>query len=363
MKHKYEEVEESIIDWAKTGRYKPHEKIPTESELMEIFKVSRHTIRKAIGDLVSLQYVYRIQGSGIYLSNWTENSTNIIDTKNVAVLTTHISNYIFPDIIRGMEDTLYSESYSLLLSSTNNNVMFENSNLKNLLAHKIDGLILEPTKSAYQSQNIGYLNNIIDKNIPFVMINACYAGLDSPSLRVDDFKGGKLATNHLISLGHTNLMGIFKVDDSQGINRMNGFISECQENNIAPIPGQILTYLSEEITTSLPPKIEYALKSVKKPTGIFCYNDEIAFMVLTIAEKLNLRVPEDLSIVGFDDSHLAVVMNPNLTSITHPKEQMGKDAANLIIKLINNNNKFEPTDSILYDPELVVRNSTCEIKK
>lgn len=363
MKHKYEEVEESIINWAITGKYKPHEKIPTESELMEMFKVSRHTIRKAIGDLVSLQYVYRIQGSGIYLSDWTENNANLTNTKNVAVLTTHISNYIFPDIIRGMEDTIYAESYSLLLSSTNNNVMFENSNLKNLLAHKIDGLILEPTKSAYQSQNIGYLNNIITKNIPFVMINACYAGLNVPSLLVDDFKGGKLATNHLISLGHKNLMGIFKVDDSQGINRMNGFISECQENNIPPTPGQILTYLSEEINSSLPHKIEYALKSEKRPTGIFCYNDEIAFIALTIAEKLDLKVPEDLSIVGFDDSHLSVIMNPNLTTITHPKEQMGKDAAKLIIKLINNNNKFQSSDSILYEPKLIMRNSTCEIKK
>ncbi|MDS0524222.1 GntR family transcriptional regulator [Clostridium sp. SHJSY1] len=362
MKHKYEEVEESIINWAKTSKYKPHEKIPTESELMEMFKVSRHTIRKAIGDLVSLEYVYRIQGSGIYLSDWAENSANLTNTKNVAVLTTHISNYIFPDIIRGVEDTLYAEFYSLLLSSTNNNVMFENSNLKNLLAHKIDGLILEPTKSAYQNQNIGYLNNIIAKNIPFVMINACYPGLNAPSLRVDDFKGGKLATKHLISLNHKNLMGIFKVDDSQGINRMNGFISECQENNIPPTPGQILTYLSEEITSSLPQKIEYALRSEKRPTGIFCYNDEIAFMVLTIAEKLNLKVPENLSLIGFDDSHLSIIMNPNLTTIIHPKEQMGKDAANLIIKLINNNNKFDTNDSILYEPEIVVRSSTCEKK-
>lgn len=361
MKHKYEEVEESIINWAVTAKFKPHEKIPTESELMKMFNVSRHTIRKAIGDLVSMEYVYRIQGSGIYISDLAEDKENLKNTKNVAVLTTHISNYIFPSIIKGMEDTLYLESYSLLLSSTNNNVMFENSNLKNLLAHKIDGLILEPTKSAYPSQNIGYLNNIISRNIPFVTINASYSELNVPSLRVDDFKGGKLAANHLISLGHTRLMGIFKVDDSQGINRMNGFISECQDNNIPPSPWQILTYLSEEIGSSLPAKIENALKTKKRPTAIFCYNDEIAYITLTIAHNLNIKIPEELSIIGFDDSHLAVMMHPNLTSISHPKEQMGKDAANLIIKLINNNNSFEASDSILYEPKLIVRESTCKI--
>lgn len=362
MKYKYEEVEKSIIDWIVAGKYKTHEKIPTESELMKMFNVSRHTIRKSIDDLVTTQYLYKKQGSGIYISDWTENKENLKNTKNVAVLTTYISNYIFPNIIRGMEDALYAESYSLLLSSTNNNVMFENINLKNLLAHKVDGLILEPTKSAYQSPNIGYLNNIISKNIPIVTIDTSYPEINVPSLRTDDFKGGKLATNHLISLGHKKLMGIFKVDDLQGINRMNGFITECQENNISPSSGQILTYLSEEIDSSLPSKIESTLKSEKRPTGIFCYNDEIAYIVLTIANKLNIKIPEELSIVGFDDSQLAVIMQPTLTSITHPKEQMGKDAANLIIKLINNNNHFEASDSILYDPKLIIRKSTAPIK-
>ncbi|MCB2294950.1 GntR family transcriptional regulator [Clostridium algoriphilum] len=361
MKHKYEEVIEAIINWAITEKYKPNEKIPTESELMSLFNVSRHTVRRAISDLSAQQYVYRIQGSGIYLSDWKQNSIHLKKNKNIGVLTTHISNYIFPDIIKGIEDTLYAESYSLLLSSTSNNIMFENSNLKNLLAHKIDGLILEPTKSAYQIHNLEYLNSIISQNIPIIMINASYYEINVPSLRVNDFNGGVMATNHLISLGHSNITGIFKVDDSQGIHRMNGFITECQNNDIPPSKNQILTYLSEEVETILPQRIEVVLKSEKRPTGIFCYNDEIAYMVLNIAHKLNLRIPEDLSIIGFDDSMLSKIMDPKLTSITHPKEQMGIDAAKLIIKLVNNNNQFEDSDSILYEPSLVIRNSTVSL--
>ena len=116
MKHKYEEVIDKIIDWAMTEKYKPNDKLPTESELMSLFNVSRHTIRRAISDLNVQQYVYRIQGSGIYLSDWKQSSIHLKKNKNIGVLTTHISNYIFPDIIRGIESTLYSESYSLLLS-------------------------------------------------------------------------------------------------------------------------------------------------------------------------------------------------------------------------------------------------------
>ena len=362
MIHKYKEVKNKIIEWAHNERYKPHEKIPTESELMAMFNVSRHTIRKAISDLDAEQYVYRIQGSGIYLSNWRENDIYLKKNNNVGVLTTHISNYIFPDIIRGVETLICAEAYSLLVSSTNNNVMFENSNLKNLLAHKIDGLILEPTKSAYQAHNIGYLTNMLTQNIPFVMINASYPEIKAPSLLVDDFIGGKIATEHLISLGHKHIMGIFKVDDSQGIKRMNGFVAKCQEHDILPTSNQILTYLSEETKTVLPQRIETILKSEKRPSGIFCYNDEIAYMVINIAHSLGLKIPEELSIVGFDDSSLSKIIEPNLTSLTHPKENMGRDAAKLIIKLIKNGNHYEDSDSILYEPKLIIRNSTSRFK-
>ncbi|OBR91383.1 arabinose metabolism transcriptional repressor [Clostridium ragsdalei P11] len=361
MKHKYEKVKEEIISWAVNEKYKPHEKIPTESELMELFKVSRHTIRRAISDLAAEKYLYRLQGSGIYVSDFKQNEIYLTNNKNVGVLTTYISNYIFPDIIRGIEDTLYDESYSLLLSSTKNNIMLESSNLKNLLAHKIDGLIVEPTKSAYQSPNMGYFNNLIEQDIPFIMINASYSQVKVPSLCVDDLKGGNIAAKYLITLGHKNIAGIFKVDDLQGVHRMNGFITGCQESNVLLRQDKILTYLSEETNTLLPEKIKNVLKQEKRPTGIFCYNDEIAYMVLNIAYNLKLKVPEDLSIIGFDDSPMATIMEPKLTSITHPKEKMGIDAAKLIIRLINNNNHFNECDSILYEPEIVIRSSTTSI--
>mgnify|MGYP001007723945 FL=1 len=78
MKHKYEIVKEKIIKWVVNEKYKPHDKIPTESELMNLFKVSRHTVRRAISDLASERYVYRIQGSGIYLSDFKETELYLI---------------------------------------------------------------------------------------------------------------------------------------------------------------------------------------------------------------------------------------------------------------------------------------------
>ncbi|WP_039652872.1 GntR family transcriptional regulator [Clostridium tyrobutyricum] len=359
MKHKYQQVKDKIIQWGIDEKYKLHEKLPTESQLMELFNVSRHTIRKALSDLLHEQYIYTIQGSGVYLSDW-KNIISIKSNKTIGILTTYISDYIFPEIIRGLEDTLYAKSYSMLLSSTNNNIMFESNNLKNLLAHRIDGLIIEPTKSAYQGHNTGYFSNLIKHNIPFIMINASYEDVKVPSLLVNDFKGGSLACEHLLNLGHKYILGIFKVDDSQGIQRMNGFISSYQKNNMHLNTIQIMTYLSEEISDILPQKIKSSLESKNRPTAIFCYNDQIAITAMNIAKTLDLSVPKDLSIIGFDDSALCEIIQPNLTSITHPKKQMGIDAANLITKLIDNNNNFDDSDSIIYEPTLIVRNSTSK---
>ncbi|WP_406541983.1 GntR family transcriptional regulator [Clostridium ljungdahlii] len=93
MKHKYEKVKEEIISWAVNEKYKPHEKIPTESELMELFKVSRHTIRRAISDLAAEKYLYRLQGSGIYVSDFKQNEIYLTNNKNVGCL-----QHIFPTI-------------------------------------------------------------------------------------------------------------------------------------------------------------------------------------------------------------------------------------------------------------------------
>ena len=91
------------------------------------------------------------------------------------------------------------------------------------------------------------------------------------------------------------------------------------------------------------------------PTAIACYNDKLAIQIIDVIRSLDLRVPEDVSVVGFDDYQLSKYIDPSLTTLVHPKEKMGIDAGNAIIKMINKEN----VDSITYDPEMIIRNSTA----
>ncbi len=357
------------MEWISNGEVMPGEKIYSENELVKMFGVSRHTIRQAIGDLVHEGWLYREQGAGTFCSdplNQTEEKEQSPkeNGKNIGLITTYISDYIFPLIIKGIESYLSTKGYSLILASTDNNVEKEKQCLQSMLNRNIDGLIVEPTKSSSYNPNIHYYLELEKNHIPYLMINQYYSQLSPPHIILDDEKGGFIATEHLIKLGHEKVIGVFKTDDMQGIYRMQGFIRAFREHQLQLFPEMIVNFSTEEQDNSLFEKLKNILiSSDLHPTGIVCYNDQTALRVLNLLRELKLRVPEDISIVGYDDSYLAEATETKLTSVTHPKMDMGVEAAKWIVSAFEN--KFSGSSSlgsIIYDPQLVIRSSTLSTK-
>lgn len=367
---KYIMVKEKIKEWILSGDIKPGEKIYSENELVKMFGVSRHTIRQAVGDLVHEGWLYREQGAGTFCTKPDDQADTMtkktaVNGKNIGVITTYISEYIFPAIIRGIESYLSDHGYSLTLACTDNDVEKEKQCIQTMLNRNIDGLIVEPTKSSSFNPNIHYYLELEQNKIPYLMINQFYPELMPTSIIVDDEKGGFIATNHLIELGHEKIIGIFKTDDLQGVNRMKGFIRAFREHNIPFFPEMVISYTTEEKDTKLLEKLQQILFSSETiPTGIVCYNDQIALSVLNLLREHKKKVPEDISIVGYDDSYLAEASGVKLTSITHPKMDMGIEAAKRIISAVENRNlpDFTP-QSLVYNPELVIRSSTAPVKR
>nr|WP_180349967.1 GntR family transcriptional regulator [Bacillus sp. D386] len=356
MMKKYEQVKMEIKKLIEEGDYIPDQRISSEYSLTQQFGVSRHTVRKAINDLVNEGWLYTEQGSGTFCA---DRNTNQPSEKTIALLTTYISNYIFPSIINGVESYLSSKGYTLLLYSTNNDLNKEKLCLENISNRGIAGLIVEPTKSNYYNPNLKYYLNLERKKIPYLMINAYYPELHPYRLTVDDELGAYMATEHLIKLGHGRIAGIFKTDDQQGVKRMQGFIKAHREYSIPILPNMILPCTTIEKDKVLNEEFMGLLNSEQRPTGLFCYNDEIALSALDVIREYGISVPDDLSIVGFDDSNLATASEVKLTTIRHPQFEMGRQAAETIIQLIEN--KVDGDPSIRYKPELILRNSTRKL--
>ncbi|WP_018924976.1 GntR family transcriptional regulator [Salsuginibacillus kocurii] len=363
MTPKYKTVKQHLKSKILDGSYQPYQKISSEHKLMEQFKVSRHTIRQAIGELVSEGWLYREHGAGTFCADRSHNNSTSAP-KNIALITTYISDYIFPHLIRGAESYLSERGYNVILFSTNNDFNKERMALENILSQKVDGIIVEPTKSAFTNPNINYYLNLENLGIPYVMINAYYEELEPPSIIMDDEKGAYLSTDHLLSQGHENVVGIFKTDDLQGVKRMKGFVKAHRKHRLNIHPENLITYATEEKDSKPSEKINKLLDNkTGRPTGIVCYNDELVIQVLKVIRGLNLKVPENISIIGFDNSHFTEATEIKFTSVAHPKMKMGEKAAEMIVDMVENSKMNDnATNSIVYEPELVVRTSSSPLK-
>lgn len=352
---KYMQVKREILAWFHAGVIKPGDVMPSENELADRFTVSRQTVRQAFGELETEGWLRRVQGKGTYASLPESSGTEAIRT--VGLITTYISDYIFPHIVRGAEAALRSRGYRLLLSSTDNDKGRERESLEMMLGQPLSGLIIEPTKSAEGNPNLSYFLSLDYRNIPYVMINEKYPELDSPCLKSDDQLGGCLAARHLLGLGHERIAGFFKMDDLQGVNRLKGYLQAHRERGIPILPEMVIHYGTEEKRTK---PAEAALRLLQqesgRPTAFICYNDELAVQLMEIIRQAGLSVPDDIALVGFDDSSLATATEIKLTTLTHPKTDMGIDAVELLLAMIEG--KDRKREGKLYKPELVVRTST-----
>jgi GntR family transcriptional regulator, arabinose operon transcriptional repressor len=357
---KYLQLKQEIFAWLHSGRLKPNDQMPSENEIAEQYQLSRQTVRQTFGELEQEGWLFRVQGKGTYVSNPQTKKGQAVQT--IGVVTTYISDYIFPHIVRGAEAALREKGYRLLLSSTDNDKDKERESLTMMMSQPLSGLIIEPTKSAQGNPNLIYYLSLDYQKIPYIMINERYPEMDCPYIKVDDEAGGFKATEHLIGLGHRRIAGFFKTDDLQGVNRLKGFIRAHHQYQIPLPPGMVIDYSTEEKLTK-PLENAHALlqQEESKATAFVCYNDDLAVKLLEVIRKSGLSVPEDISIVGFDDANLATATEVKLTTLAHPKTEMGIAAAELLIGMIENKLGEFPPEPKIYQPELIIRNSTRKI--
>ncbi|WMT39501.1 GntR family transcriptional regulator [Paenibacillus sp. D2_2] len=352
MRPKYQVIIDDIKSKILSGDYSVGEQIPTESAMQSMYEVSRQTVRKAILELSNEGFLRSEKGSGTYVSNqYRSKSGGSAHKKTIGVITTYISDYIFPSIIRGIESRLNEDNYSLLLVSTNNDVEQEKKALEMMLSYGVDGLIIEPTKSNLYNPNIAYYLSFKEQDIPFIMINAYYEELEVPFLCLDDVQSSYLATKELISKGHSQIGLIAKMDDLQGKYRMKGYIKALGEAKLRFYPEQVFSFDTETkqaLSTNLQ---DYLSKNRDVLTAIVCYNDEVGMEVLNVCKQLGISIPEEYSIIGQDNSYIAKNANIKLTTLTHPQEQMGRDAADWIINKLQG--KKNNPDHVYYQPVLI----------
>lgn len=325
---KYEELADTLRRRIIEGDLAPGSRLPAENDLAGQEGISRQTVRQALSLLEREGLISKRRGS----------STTVADPAGrrlagrIAVVTTYIGEYIFPDILRGIERTLAEGGFAPTLLATHNRVESERTILSELLQGRIDGIIIEGTKTALPNPNIDLFQRLRSKGIPMVFINGYYPDF-KPSVYVvaDDRQGGNLATEYLLRKGHTRIAGVFKSDDIQGHRRYAGYAGALRRAGQAVADDRVLWYMTETCDTLIENSL---IKAVENCTALLCYNDEVAVKALRRLQVNGIAVPGEIAVIGFDDSIFGSLASPRITSLSLSKEEIGCRAATSLTDLI-----------------------------
>lgn len=334
QKPKYMEIYDQLKAQICGGELRPGERIYSENELMQMFSVSRQTVRQSLARLEAEGLAVRKRGSGTYVREQSGRRDPSVRSRQIAVVTTYIDEYIFPKIIKSIEETICGSGYTIQVAFTHNSVETERRILRKLADENIvSGLIIESTKSALPNPNIELYRELMEKGVPVLFLNSYYPQLSVPHVSMDDRQAGKMAAQFLIKKGHRQIGAVFKADDGQGHLRYKGYMEALLEAGLDIPEDSILWVTTGDMEEMCCEKSRY-LKMLRTVTACVCYNDTVASRLMEICEAEGIGIPGELSLIGIDDADTSRDLPVPLTTIHNPLHRLGRLSGELMLKMI-----------------------------
>src|SRR5437879_6263780 len=285
-----------------------------------------------------------------YQPNGVARGLKLRQTGVLADVIPHITNPFFAALFRGVEDAASPRGYNVLLCNTDGSPARQRSHLQSLHARRVDGVIM--ASSFLKDPTVRWLRH---QGVPYVLVNRFSDESHDAFVGSDDLVGGRLATEHLVELGHRRIGHLAgKLTVSTGVMRRRGYLAALAERGLPADPRLVVEsgYTEEGGGQAA----ERLLALPDRPTGIFAVTDMTAVGAFGVARRMGLRIPEDVAIVGYNDIPLATRIVPALTTVHVPIHDFGAVAARLLLEQIETG--APSRQRVVFNPELVVRGST-----
>lgn len=338
----YNVVYSDILSKIKSGELKVGQKLPTEMELTAIYGVSRITITRALKELSDANLIYRVRGSGTYVNGKPNRSQPLV----IATILPFEENT--NDIMKGIQNTALANNVFTTFFNSKNNIELERRYLWELLSNNLDGLIVYPCDSL---ENLDLYAEILSRNIPIVCIDRPIEGLSAPYVATTNTDCMREIVNCLVKLGHTKI-GFFAVDDhmvSTEKDRFKGFCSGMIENKLPIVKDYIFNTsdmhkrevsMSQEQQSAIFRKyvrreLNKYLELPDKPTAICCMNDTIFFTITNVAKSLGIKIPETLTLTGFDCADIDKAKRFGYICARQDFYAIGSSAVSLMLKILS----------------------------
>jgi GntR family transcriptional regulator of arabinose operon len=364
----YRQIQEYFQEQIRTGQLKNDDKIPSEKELMEQFEVSRITIATALVQLAKEGWIYRIPGRGSFVKEVVgeelvnpEQAVGRENGKKITLIIPTLQDFFAIRLISGINDVLMEQGYYLYVALSNNSIETEKSLILENVSGGTSGLIIFPCDAQTYNEEILALKL---RNYPFVLIDRCFAGVETNFVCTDSMEGAKLALNHLWELGHRDIaicsdtpLPTITVND-----RIAGYLEALKLKGVMINPAMILTDFQVDYSNIREEHPFYRFIRSRMATAYITLNARLGIYISYVARQVGLRVPEDISIVTFDDPSSGFDEFGSFTHISQSELMMGREAAEILVKLLEGREQGFKYNKMIKKPELVVRSSTGQLE-
>ena len=276
-------------------------------------------------------------------------------SKTIGVMISRINRPFLSSLITGIEETARNAGYNVIISQSNDLYKNELSNAKALYDGRISGLIVS---LSMETKKLNHFQQFLDTGVPVVFVDRVPENLESYRVIINNYSAGYKATQHLIDQGCKR---IAHFAGAQHVNvyheRKKGYLDALIDNNISIDKKLVINFSTlsfdegEKATNKL-------LDMSNPPDGLFSANDTAAVSAIMCAKKRGVSIPDDFAIIGFNDDPIASIVDPGLSTITHPAIEMGKLSAKKILDHLQNLKKEEHQEITVLDTELLIRESS-----
>ncbi|MEO0898857.1 MAG: LacI family DNA-binding transcriptional regulator [Bacteroidota bacterium] len=340
----------------------------TLADLAQKLGISTATVSRALKDYPDIspatkKKVLALANEWNYRPNSIAAGLRKRESKIIGVIIPSIVNHFFSSVIRGIMQVAYEADYRVMLCQTDESFDKEVADTNALYDSRVDGLLVS---LAHETQSYDHFQPFFDSEVPIVFFDKVPFTLDDVSrVVVDDYKGAFLAVEHLIKQGckkiahfrgplsaytsHNRFKGYQDAVKKHGLPTDESLIFDCDQINIEE---------GKDFARQL-------MKSHPDCDGIFTITDSVGIGAMTAIKEMGLKIPEDVSVVGFSDWEISSVIQPSLTSVSQPSLQMGRQAASILleeIQAIKDEVKFAHKN-VMLDTKLKIRESSRQVKK
>lgn len=331
---------------------------PSIKDIARLAHVSHPTVSRALQNspLVNpktAEMIRKIADEAGYRASAVARGLVTRHTRTIGLVVTTVADPFTSEVFSGIEQAAHDRGYCVFLAESNADPERERQVVRTFAERRVDGIIVT-------SSRVGalYLPLLSEMMVPIVLLNDQYPGAFVHSVMIRNLEGSKAAASHLTALGHRRIAYIGDQSGYQSdAERFVGYRQALEEAGVVPQPE--LTVQGDGKPEAAQRAMDRLLTLPEPPTAVCCYNDMSALGAMRSIHLHGLRVPEDISVVGFDDLFFASYTQPPLTTVHQPTHRMGKLAMESLFKLMSGD---ESEIRIKVEAELIVRESTARVK-